>query len=221
MKQGTGIYRNDTLVFCGDSITFHCRDVIYPGHLGGGYVNFVAARLHVALASPSLKIHNTGISGDRISDIEARLDRDILSLSPTVISLLIGANDSLLWQTRNVPSPLPEFEAAYRRVLEKLRRGGVREFVIMEPFLLPVTDEQRRMRADFTARIDIIRQLAAEYAAAYVPLDGLFAEATLRAPATYWTTDGVHPVATTGDGLIADAWMQRVCPCNEDRPKRP
>jgi lysophospholipase L1-like esterase len=212
------IYKSDTIVFYGDSITFHCRDVLYPGHLGGGYVNFVAAQLHARLASPDLKIYNRGISGDRIYDLENRLERDVLPLAPTIVSLLAGVNDTLLRYSKNVISPVSDFAASYRRVLEKLRAAGVREFILLEPFLLPVDEEKRRMREDLSPRIDAIRQLAVEFQTAFIPLDGLFAEAATRAPAAHWTADGVHPGATTGDGLIADAWMQRARILHDNRP---
>lgn len=210
MNRNLTVHHDDTVVFYGDSITYHGRDVIYPGHLGGGYVNYVAARLHGRLASPQLKIFNRGISGDRISDLEARLERDVLSLSPSVVSILIGVNDTWLQFMRETPSPIGDFSACYRRVLEKLRTAGVREFVLMEPFLLPINDEQRRMRDDLNFRIAAIRQLSDDFNAVYIPLGEIFAQAALRAPSTYWVPDGIHPAAVTGDGLIADAWMEKV-----------
>jgi lysophospholipase L1-like esterase len=49
--------------------------------------------------------------------------------------------------------------------------------------------------------------LAAEFGAVVVPLQAVFAAALKRAPAEYWTFDGIHPNAQ-GHWLIAEAWLR-------------
>lgn len=54
-----------------------------------------------------------------------------------------------------------------------------------------------------------IRELASEFQAIFVPLDGLFYAASTRTGAAYWAVDGVHP-SHAGHGLIVDAWLEAV-----------
>ncbi|MFD1907383.1 SGNH/GDSL hydrolase family protein [Paenibacillus rhizoplanae] len=54
-----------------------------------------------------------------------------------------------------------------------------------------------------------MRELAREYGAVLVPLDGLFAAASVKAEPAFWAGDGVHP-SPAGHALIADAWMKAV-----------
>src|ERR1700679_1178596 len=84
---------DERILFTGDSIT-DCGGVREDSdHLGFGYVAFIAARLQARLASPKLKIFNRGISGNRVRDLWARREADLMALQPTVVSILIGIND--------------------------------------------------------------------------------------------------------------------------------
>jgi lysophospholipase L1-like esterase len=64
------------------------------------------------------------------------------------------------------------------------------------------------LRAYLNPKIDIIRALALEFGTELIPMDGLFAEACTRAPASFWLYDGVHPTLA-GHALIAEAWLDR------------
>ena len=50
------------------------------------------------------------------------------------------------------------------------------------------------LRADIKTVLPIVRELADKYADAYIPLDGIFAEALKAQPEPlYYSADGVHP----------------------------
>lgn len=198
---------NDTLLFFGDSITDCGRDRAKLDSLGGGYVNQIHARLGHALASPALRVINQGCGGHRIYDLEARLETDLLAHKPTVVTFLIGINDVWRRFDRQIVSPAAEFAACYHRVLARIRSELNPRLVLMEPFLLPVPADRRAWREDLDPKITIVRDLAVEFGADLIPLDGLFAAAATRAPAAYWLPDGVHPSAA-GHALIADIWLK-------------
>jgi len=198
---------NDTLLFFGDSITDCDRDRAKLDSLGGGYVSQIHARLSYTLASPALRVINQGCSGHRIYDLEARLETDLLAHKPTVVTFLIGINDVWRRFDQQLVSPAAEFAAAYHRVLTRIRAELNPRLVLMEPFLLPVPADRRAWREDLGPKISIVRDLAVEFGADLIPLDGLFAAAATRAPAAYWLPDGVHPSAA-GHALIADAWLK-------------
>lgn len=69
---------------------------------------------------------------------------------------------------------------------------------------------RRKMwREDLDPKITVVRELAREFDALLIPLDGLFAQASMTAPPSYWAPDGVHPSAA-GHALIAKAWLKTV-----------
>src|SRR6056300_842528 len=91
MKLATG----DTLVMIGDSIT-DCgrgRPVGQKGTLGNGYAKEVWALLHAVYPERKIRVLNTGVSGQRVPDLAARWQEDVLDLKPDWVSIMIGIND--------------------------------------------------------------------------------------------------------------------------------
>lgn len=202
---------NDHILFYGDSITDCGRNREGAGddRLGGGYVRLCHSLLQARFPDLNLTVSNKGISGNRIGDLQSRLSADVLSLKPTVVSFLIGINDTWRRYDSQQTSPIPEFADGYRRILHTLKKELGARLVICEPFLLPVPEDRVKWREDLDPRIQAIRALAVEFGAMYLPLDGLFAQAAARRPLDFWLPDGVHPSAA-GHGLIADAWVELV-----------
>ena len=198
---------NDTILFTGDSITDCGRNREDPYGLGQGYAAWTGAHLQARLASPDLKIYNRGISGNRVCDLLGRMEPDLLALKPTVVSILIGINDTWRAFDSNDPTTAAAFERDYRAVLEQITGKLKARVVLLEPFLLHVPADRHAWRPDLNAKIDVTRKLAAEFGTELLPLDGLFAQAATQAPAAYWAQDGVHPSAA-GHALIAETWLE-------------
>src|SRR5271170_3290108 len=106
---------NDRILFTGDSITDCGRVREDAHHLGFGYAALTAAHLQARLASPQLKIFNRGVGGDRVCDLLKRVEPDLLALQPTVVSILIGINDT--WRRA---TEAKAYERDYRILLEKI-----------------------------------------------------------------------------------------------------
>ncbi|GKS13256.1 lipase [Paenibacillus chitinolyticus] len=200
------IRKNDVVLFQGDSITDAKRE---PGHeLGRGYAWMAAAQFGRMYPELGVAFLNRGISGNRVRDLQARWEADCLELKPGVVSIYIGVNDTWRRYDRSDPTSAEAFAAGYRDILDRTVEGlpGVK-LMLVEPFLLPVPEDRRHWREDLDPKIHGVRDLAREYGAAYVPLDGLFAQASAKAPCPYWAPDGVHP-SPAGHALIADAWLK-------------
>ena len=198
---------NDRILFTGDSITDCGRVREDAQHLGFGYAAMTAAHLQARLAAPQLKIFNCGIGGDRACALLKRVEPDLLALQPTVVSILIGINDTWRRYDSKDPTEAKAFERDYRAVLEKIAQHLKARVVLLEPFLLHVPEDRYAWREDLNPKIDAVRKLAVEFGAELLPLDGLFAQAATQAPAAYWAADGVHPSAA-GHALIAETWLE-------------
>ncbi|NSW91021.1 MAG: hypothetical protein HPY74_10205 [Firmicutes bacterium] len=62
-------------------------------------------------------------------------------------------------------------------------------------------------REDLNPKIQVIRDLAREFATLFVPLDGIFYQYSVYKPMQFWAQDGVHPTKE-GHAVIATAWMK-------------
>lgn len=200
---------SDHIIFFGDSVTDCDRDRTASGDrgLGLGYVRCCHAYLQAWHPELGVRVTNRGVAGDRVYDLEKRLEHDVLGEDPDVVSILIGINDT--WQrygAHQTTSPVAEFSACYRRILQRLRSETAARLIICEPFLLPVPEDRRAWREDLDPRLQAVRDVAGEFGAACIPLDRCFAEAAEKRPPEFWLPDGVHPSAA-GHGLIARAWL--------------
>lgn len=196
------------ILFQGDSITDGNRGrSADPNHiLGHGYAFLIAAQHGAAFPERKLVFLNRGISGNKVTDLEARWQKDTLELKPDLLSILVGVND-------NGRAPLELFEPTYDKLLEQAKAASPKiKFVLMEPFCLPVGHTLERGEpwvAELNERRKLVAQLAQKYEAALVPCQKVFDDATKRAPADYWIWDGIHPTYS-GHQLLADAWVETV-----------
>ena len=200
------IHSSDHLLFYGDSITDCGRNREEPASLGDGYVRLISEQLTTLFPDQTPRVSNRGISGNRVYDLETRLEQDVVALEPTVVSILIGINDTWRLFDRKTPSPIPDFSASYDRILTRLGEIPNLRLFILEPFLLPIPADRSNWRSDLDPRINAIRELAWKHHIPYVPLDGLFAAASVATGHAHLLPDGVHP-SPAGHRLIADFWL--------------
>ena len=200
------------VLFQGDSITdadrYH-NDDSAPGNLGYGYAMMTSAWFSALYPEKAVRFINRGISGDRTVDLRERWQEDCLALRPTWISILIGVNDTWRRYDSNDPTPVREYESAYRAILEQTSAKLNARLILCEPFVLPVAEDRTTWREDLDPKIAVVRRLAREFKALYVPLDGIFARAATQREPAFWASDGVHPTVE-GHALIAQSWLRTV-----------
>ena len=74
------------IVFLGDSIT-------EAGVQPGGYVTLFADSLKQRRPDRSIEVIGAGISGNKVPDLQARLEGDVLAHDPTHVVIYVGIND--------------------------------------------------------------------------------------------------------------------------------
>jgi acyl-CoA thioesterase I len=187
------------LLFIGDSITDSGRLDDAPDFLGEGYVRVIAERL------PDRRVINVGISGNRAVDLRDRWQIDVVEQKPEILSVYVGINDTWRRYDENDPTSAASFEADYRACLTDL--GGASTLILIEPFVLPVTEEQEHWYEDLDEKRAVVARLAAEFGAGFVPLQSLLTAAAEEHGAAALAADGVHPTEL-GHRLIAEAWLE-------------
>ena len=180
------------ILFQGDSITDAGRDRSDPHDLGHGYPKYAADFIREAHKDTEFEFLDLGISGNQTVDLVARLEKDFIEIQPDIVSILIGINDT--WHHAEDKSWIPAevFESRYRTVLSGIKEKTNAKIVMLEPFLIPI-DSKRFFREDLDFKIDIIRDLAREFADVYIPTDGLLASAYIGNDPLSFAADGVHP----------------------------
>ncbi|MFT4028975.1 MAG: SGNH/GDSL hydrolase family protein [Protaetiibacter sp.] len=190
------------LLFIGDSITDAGRRDD-PDGLGHGYLRRIAESL--ALRGDRRAIVNRGISGDRIGDLRARWQSDVIEFAPSVLTVYVGVNDTWRRFDSGIPTSAAHFEEVYRGLLEEARAASNPRLILIEPFLVPVTGEQQEWLDDLAGKRAAVASLAAEFGAAFVPLHRILTAAAAHHGAAAIAADGVHPTPL-GAELIAESW---------------
>ena len=186
--------KNVRIVFQGDSITDAGRDKRNYRDMGFGYPKFAAEYLKSVNPDIEFDFINFGISGNRTGQLFDRFYTDALAFEPDVISILIGIND--IWHRymdARVATTDAQIALNYRCILERIKRESKAKIVMLAPFVLDAPDKDM-LREDIKTVLPIVRELAEEFADAYIPLDEYFAEAIKTQPEPlYYSADGVHP----------------------------
>lgn len=201
---------NQTLLFIGDSITDCGRE--HPvgqrwNSLGGGYVSFVDSIIGAVIPGTPITVLNTGISGNRVTDLEARWQSDVLDLEPNWLSVMIGIND--VWrQFDSEPGAEqvePEqYELVYRSLLDKTR-SQLDGLVLMTPYFLE-TNSEDPMRLKMDAYGTITKKLAVQFDAIFVDTQATFDNYLAHQPTESLSADRVHPNGL-GHMILARAFL--------------
>lgn len=198
------IEQDAVVLFQGDSITDSGRNREDGNDLGPGYAMIAAAWFMAAYPELNVKFLNRGISGNTVKDLQGRWKEDCLDLKPTWVSIMIGINDTW-WAGIEAQ----EYEAAYRDILNQVKENLDARLILVEPYIMPVTDDYNRVRPLLDLKIDIVRKLAREYDAILITADGIFAKACVERETSYWTPDGVH-LFPAGNALLAQSWLKAI-----------
>lgn len=169
----------DKIAFLGDSIT------AMGGNLPGGYVNLVIKGLEAnGLVVAPIK---AGISGHKSNDMLARVDRDVISKKPDIMTLSCGVND--VWHGPN-GVPLDKYKTNITELVDKVQAANIK-VVILTSTLIFDMDSANSLKLD--AYNDFLRSFAKERK---LPLADLSADMKeiikARGAKACLTVDGVH-----------------------------
>lgn len=170
-----------TWVFAGDSVT---QGAVHT--LGWrDYTELVRERVGWELRRTRDIFINTGVSGWRVPDFAADLDRAVLRHRPDLVFVMFGLNDAVAG-----PAGRADFASAYRDVLAEVRqRTGA-------PVILQVPNPAISSEADLTdlpAYAAEVRSIASELGLPLVDHDAAWAELVKTGPLEQWIGAGCHP----------------------------
>lgn len=196
--------RGERIVFLGDSIT-------QGGDRPGGYVTLVREAVATALPDQGVEVIGAGISGNKVPDLEKRLDRDVLARKPTTVVVYIGIND--VWHSqRGQGTPKDAFEKGLRSLVERIRGGGAR-VILCTPSVIgekPAGENPLdQMLDEYSA---VTRDVAADLKTGLLDLRKAFVAHVATANAAKaergtLTTDGVH-LNAAGNRFVADRMLE-------------
>ncbi len=194
----------DRVVFLGDSIT-------QAGDGPLGYVTLIKKDVTEKLGEKKVFIHGAGISGNKVPDIEKRLEKDVLGEKPTIVVIYIGIND--VWHSKNGKgTPKDEFEGGLRRIIKQINDAGARVILTTPSVIGEKTNEGNPLDEMLGIYCEISRKVAKDTKSQLLDLRKQFVE-YLKAKNKFddekgiLTTDGVH-LNDKGNRFVADRMLE-------------
>lgn len=191
----------DLVAVIGDSITEQKLYSIY-----------IEQYLLLCQPAENLMAMQFGWSGERASRLVPRVNNDVLTFKPTVVTTCYGMNDGNYRPVE--PSTLDAYRQPMTEAVRKLKAGGVRVIVVGSPGVVdPKSFNRPGANADaynqtLAALRDVAREVAAAEGVLFADVHAVMMDAMTKAKAARGADyliapDGVHPF---GNGHLAMAY---------------
>ena len=194
-----------TILFQGDSITDALRSREVDHWLGIGYATMTAGK--IGLDYPGkYRFLNRGISGNRSTDLYARIKNDTINLKPDILTVLIGVNDVWHEVAHHNGVSAPKYEKILEMYLSEVKEAlpDIQIF-LLEPFVLKGPETEKdfdEFAPEVTLRADACKRIAARMGLSFVPLQNKLSAFAENTGVEYVLRDGVHP-SYVGHELIS------------------
>ena len=201
------------LLFFGDSLTDMYRNfdlsVDMSTSYGTGFVFDIAAQL--MYERPGFyQILNRGVGGNKITDLYARYQKDVIEEKPEYLTILIGIND--VWHEIATKSgtSLDVFQETYLKMIKDIKEKlPDTKIILMEPFFTigAATKGAMDRFAYIFEYAKVVKEIAENTDCIFIPLQKDFDEAIKNGGETQLLFDGIH-TNPGGAHLIATKWLE-------------
>ena len=198
--------KGERIVFLGDSIT-------QAGVGAKGYVTLIKQELEARHKDLGIEVIGAGISGNKVPDIQGRLDRDVLSKKPTIVVIYIGIND--VWHGEKDPargtSP-DRYAAGLHDVIRRSQEAGARVILCTPTVIGEKRSGGNSLDAKLDQYADISRKVAKDENVQLCDLRKAFVDYLQKHNAEdsekgILTGDRVH-LNDAGNRLVADTILK-------------
>jgi lysophospholipase L1-like esterase len=198
--------KGERIIFLGDSIT--------AGGVGPkGYVTLVKNALADKHKDLGIEVIGAGVSGNKVPDLQKRLDKTVLQRKPTLVVIYIGIND--VWHGEKDPAKgtSPEnFEAGLKDIIGQIRKADARVILCTPSVIGEFPGGANKLDKQLDDYADISRKVARETGSTLCDLrkvfiDYLAANNTEKKERGILTGDRVH-LNEAGNRLVAETVLK-------------
>jgi isoamyl acetate esterase len=202
LKQG------EKIVFLGDSIT-------QGGGGAKGYITVIKNALDSKHKDLGIEVVNAGISGNKVPDLQRRLEKDVLAKKPTLVVVYIGIND--VWHGEKDPTkgtPKDKFEDGLKEIIGKIQSGGARVVLCTPTVIGEKNGGANPLDAKLDEYADVSRKIAKELKIPLCDLRQAFvnylkANNSENNDKGILTSDRVH-LNEAGNKLVAETMLKTI-----------
>ncbi|HEY2910843.1 MAG TPA: SGNH/GDSL hydrolase family protein [Gemmataceae bacterium] len=202
------LQKDEKIVFLGDSIT--------QGGVGKkGYVTLIKNDLNEKHKDLDITVIGAGISGNKVPDLQRRLQKDVIAKKPTLVVIYIGIND--VWHGESDPArgTSPEkYEAGLKEIIGKIQGAGARVVLCTPTVIGEKKAGANKLDKKLDEYADISRKVAKETKSTLCDLRKAFEDYLAKhnegdKEKGVLTTDRVH-LNDAGNKLVAETILQTI-----------
>ena len=195
------------ILFFGDSIT-------QLGIKPNGYITLVKDSLGHRADADRFEVIGAGISGNRVPDLQARIDRDVIARKPTLVVIYIGINDVWHWALFNKGTPKDLFLSGLKELIGKINSAGARVILCTPSVVGEKHDGSNPLDKQLDEYAALSRKVASETGTQLLDLRVDFVRALKQMNSAnlekgILTTDGVH-LNDDGNKFVASEMLQAI-----------
>ena len=202
--------KGDKVLFLGDSIT--------QAAVGkDGYITVIKKELDEKHKDLGVQTIGAGISGNKVPDLQRRLEKDVLAKQPNIVFIYIGIND--VWHGENDPAkgtPKDKFEAGLKEIIERITKAGGKVVLCTPTVIGEKKDGANKLDARLDEYAAVTRMIAkgmnlplCDLRRAFV--DYLKANNPDNKESGILTSDRVH-LNAAGNKLVAETMLKMLAP---------
>jgi lysophospholipase L1-like esterase len=198
--------KGDRIVFFGDSITAGAGTT-------NGFISLIKNSVQAAHPDWGLEMINAGQSGNKVADLQARLQVGVLDKKPSIVFIYIGVNDVGHWTARRrVGTTKDKYESGLKEIVGKIKAAAAQVVLCTPSVIGEKTDGTNRNDKMMEEYCAISRRVATETQVFLVDLrtafkDYLKAHNSENQEKGIFTIDGVH-LSPAGNNLVAEQMLK-------------
>jgi len=185
------------ILFIGDSIT-DCgrRDAAAP--LGNGYVKFFTELVMAYYPERDIEYINTGIGGNKITDLKGRWEVDAMAHKPDWLSIKIGINDLHAHLRDDAGGVSPELYAeVFEELLAETKKRLDCPIILIEPFYMSRDTSGQTFQSEvleiLPRYLETVHKMSEKYGAKLVRTHDMFQKQLQYRDASTFCQEPVHP----------------------------
>ncbi len=204
--QVTPLKPDDRIIFLGDANT-------KSGEQPNGYLSLLEGELKKTDKFKNVKIIGQGVNGDKVPNLESRLEKDAINWKPTVVVIYIGVND--VWHIKSSKGTKKDiYEDGLRRIIKRINTAGARVILCTPATLGEKVDGTNPLDESLEEYCEISRKVAADTKSQLLDLRVLFIEFLKKKNLFNFekgvlTTDGVH-LTELGHRFVAEKMLEGI-----------
>lgn len=192
--------KKQKIVFLGDSIT-------EAGVEPSGYISVLGPMINQKSPGKTYELVGAGISGNKVTDLYLRLEKDVMAKKPYAVVIWVGVND--VWhKSSGTGTDINTFSQFYERIVTRLQKKKIKVIMCTPAAIGEKTDGSNSQDADLNVYADTIRKLAQRSDCKLIDLRKAFVEYDRtnnpeNKESGVLTSDGVH-LNDLGNRFVAE-----------------